>query len=119
MPYKLLDSFIYNNKNRNVIKKWLLNPPPKNHELILEMMGFVPKVGMSFRNDFDNKYSSKEIPLCYSCLNDLQLKNGADNMCTFFCLLQALSHFLISSERLKKYKIHLKKIELNKDFTTK
>lgn len=111
------EHYIYN-KNRNAMKKWLLNPPTKYHELLLDMAGFVPFDNKySFDFCFDNCYEEEEEAMCVDCCKDLGIDYD-DNCCDFSYLLYALSKWLTPSDRLKKYKIHLKKIELNKDFTT-
>ena len=106
------------NKNRDAIKNWLLNPPTKHHELLFKMIGFVPEVGVPFYESFTHHFCDKCFPLCSSCLSDLQIKDDYANMYTFYMLLEALSRFLVPSDKIKKYKIHLKKVEMEKDFAT-
>lgn len=112
------DEHYIHNKNRDAIKKWILNPPTKHHEKLLEMAGFEPREGRTFEFDFDHCYYEDERDLWRACFEDLHINGDEANIFTFQYLLYALSRFLISSERLKMYKIHLKKIELGKDFTT-
>ena len=106
------------NKNRDAIKKWLLNIPQKHQELLFKMIGFVPEVGVPFYKGFINTFSDICYPLCSSCLSDLQIKDDFANMNTFYMVLEALSRFLVPSDKMKKYKIHLKKNELERDFAT-
>ena len=109
------ESYIYN-KNRDAIKNWLLNPPPKHHEKLLEMMGFEPYGDNAFIFAFENCYYEDEEELCKACSKDLNIDDD-ENFDTFESLLMALSRFTVPSDRLKKFKVHLKKIELGGDFT--
>ena len=104
------------NKNRNAIKNWLLNPPTKHHEMILKMMCFVSEDGVQFYVGFTNTFCDTCYPLCSACIKDLHLKEDWCNMYTFYCSLEALSRLLVHSDKLKKYKVHLKKNEIEKDF---
>ena len=110
------EHYIYN-KNRNAIKKWLLNPPPKHHEKLIEMMGFEPYGDNAFIFAFENCYYEDVEELCKACCEELNI-DVEGNFDTFEYLLMALSRFLVPSERLKKFKVHLKKIKLGEDFTT-
>lgn len=99
---------------RDKIKNWLLNPPPKHHEKLLEMMGFEPYGDNEFIFAFENCYYEDEEGLCKACCKDLNI-DEEEHYVTFCDLLMALSRFMVSSERLKKFKVHLKKIEINND----
>lgn len=117
IDFKYDDDKYIHNKNRDAIKNWLLNPPTKHHEMLLEMAGFEPDSGMLFEEAFDDCYYDDEESMWLDCLRDLNLDEDEANIYTFQYLLYALSKLLTSTKLLKKYKVHLKKLKLNGDFT--
>ena len=116
IEFKYDDEKYIHNKNRNAIKNWLLNPPAKHHEILLEMAGFEPDSGMLFGEAFDNCYYDEEESMCLDCFKYLRIDADATNIYTFQYLLYALSKLLTSTKRLKEYKVHLKKLNLSDDF---
>ena len=116
VDFKYDDEKYVHNTNRDAIKKWLLNPSSKHHELLLDMAGFEPDSGLLFGDAFDNCYYEDEESMWLDCFNDLNLEDDDTNIYTFQYLLYALAKWLTPSKRLKEYKVHLKKIELGSDF---
>ena len=116
IDFKYEDEKYIHNKNRNAIKNWLLNPPKKHHEMLLDMAGFEPDSGLLFEEAFDNCYYGEEELMCHDCFKDLGIDADATNIYTFQYLLYALAKLLTSTKRLKEYKVHLKKIKLSGDF---
>ena len=116
VDFKYEDDKYVHNKNRDAIKKWLLNPPTKHHEMLLDMAGFEPDSGLLFGEAFDYCYYDEEESMWLDCFKDLDLEDDDANIYTFQYLLYALSKLLTPSERLKMYKVHLKKLNLSKDF---
>ena len=108
------DKYIHNN-NRDAIKNWLLNPPTKHHELLLDMVGFEPD-GLLFEEAFDYCYYNDEEQMWLDCFKDLSLEDDDANIYTFKYLLYALAKLLTNTKRLKEFKVHLKKIKLGSDF---
>ena len=104
------------NKNRNAIKNWLLNPPTKHHEMILDMAGFEPESGLLFAVAFDHCYFEEEEAMWVDCFKDLNIDVDDANIYTFQYLLYALAKWLTPTKRLKAFKVHLKKIDLGGDF---
>lgn len=109
------EKYIYN-KNRDAIKNWLLNPPTKHHDMLLDMAGFEPD-GLLFGEAFDYCYYDDEESMWQDCFEDLDIEDDDANISTFQYLLYALCNWLTHSKRLKEYKVHLKKIKLSGDFT--
>jgi len=112
----------YYDEDRNVMKKWLLNPPTAYHDAIIEMVAFseyytslkdVETNFETFKLSFNRTFANVVLAMIRDCEKDLGIKCGDE----FLYLLYALTKWLIPSERLKMYKIHLKKIELSGDFT--
>ena len=116
LEFKYDDAKYIHNKNRNAIKNWLLNPPPKHHKMLLEMAGFEPDSGMLFEEAFDYCYYDDEESLWLSCFKYLGIEDNDDNIYTFQYLLYALAKLLTSTKRLKEYKVHLKKLNISGDF---
>ena len=116
IDFKYDDEKYIHNVNRSAIKNWLLNPPPKHHEMLLDMAGFEPESGMLFEEAFDYCYYADEESMCHDCFKDLRIDADATNIYTFQYLLYALAKLLTSSKKLKEYKVHLKKIKLSGDF---
>ena len=109
------DKYIHN-KNRDAIKQWLLNPPTKHHKMLIDMAGFEPGSGLLFEEAFDNCYYDDEEAMWLDCLKELDLEDDDANICTFQYLLYALAKLLTDTKRLKNYKVHLKKLDMDKDF---
>ena len=116
IEFKYDDEKYVHNKNRNVIKNWLLNPPTKHHKMLLEMAGFEPDSGLLFEEAFDYCYYEEEESMCHECFKDLSIDADAKNIYTFQYLLYALAKLLTSTKRLKEFKVHLKKLDLGGDF---
>ena len=116
IEFKYDDEKYVHNKNRNAIKNWLLNPPAKHHEMLLDMAGFEPDSGLLFEEAFDDCYYDEEEPMWLDCCKDLSIDSDAKNIYTFQYLLYALAKWLTPSKRLKEFKVHLKKIKLSGDF---
>lgn len=115
VEFKYDDDKYIHNKNRDAIKNWLLNPPTKHHEMLLEMAGFEPD-GLLFEESFDNCYYDDEEAMWNDCLKDLSIEDNEANIYTFQYLLYAISRWLTPTKRLKEFKVHLKKIGIEKDF---
>lgn len=109
------DNYIHN-KNRDAIKNWLLNPPSKHHEMLLDMAGFEPCDEFLFGDAFDQCYYDAEEAMWDDCFKDLNLEDNDANICTFQYLLYAVAKWLTPTNRLKVFKVHLKKIDLGSDF---
>ena len=116
VQFKYKDAKYIHNKNRDAIKNWLLNPPPKHHEILLEMAGFEPDPYYGFFTCFDECYYDEEESMWLDCFKDLNLDVEEANIYTFQYLLYALSKWLTPTKLLKEFKVHLKKIELGGDF---
>ena len=116
VDFKYDDEKYVHNTNRDAIKKWLLNPPSKHHEMLLDMAGFESD-GLLFGEAFDYCYYDDEEAMWTDCFNDLNLEDDDANISTFQYLLYALSRWLTPTKRLKEFKVHLKKISMEKDFT--
>ena len=117
IEFKYDDDKYIHNKNRDAIKKWLLNPPSKHHEMLLDMAGFEPYDDeFLFGDAFDQCYYDDEESMWVDCFNDLHIDEEEANINTFQYLLYALCKFLTPSERLKMYKVHLKKLDAKSDF---
>lgn len=115
VDFKYEDEKYVHNENRDSIKKWLLNPPSKHHEMLIEMAGFEPD-GFLFEEAFDQCYYDEEEQMWNDCFKDLNIEDDEANIYTFQYLLYALAKWLTPSKRFKKYKVHLKKIRVEKDF---
>ena len=115
IEFKYDDDKYIHNKNRNAIKNWLLNPPTKHHKMLLEMAGFEPDQGLLFEEAFDYCYYDEEESMWLDCFKDLNIDDDA-NINTFQYLLYSLSKWLTPTKRLKKFKVHLKKIDMDCDF---
>ena len=115
LEFKYDDDKYIHNENRDAIKNWLLNPPTKHHEMLLEMAGFEPD-GLLFEDAFDNCYYDNEESMWVDCFKDLNLEDDDANIYTFQYLLYALAKWLTPTKRLKAFKVHLKKLNLSKDF---
>ena len=116
IEFKYDDDKYIHNKNRNASKNWLLNPPKKHHEMLLDMAGFEPDSGMLFEEAFDDCYYDDEESMWLDCFKDIHIEDADDNIYTFQYLLYALAKLLTSTKRLKEYKVHLKKLKLSGDF---
>ena len=116
IDFKYDDDKYVHNQNRDAIKNWLLNPPTKHHEMLLDMAGFEPDSELLFGEAFDYCYYDDEEAMWLDCFNDLSLEDDDANITTFQYLLHALAKLLTTSERLKMYRVHLKKLGVEKDF---
>ena len=116
IEFKYDDEKYIHNKNRDAIKNWLINPPPKHHEMLLDMAGFEPGSGILFKEAFDYCYYADEESMWVDCFKYLSIEDDDANIYTFQYLLCALSKLLTSTKKLKEYKVHLKKINLSVDF---
>ena len=116
IEFKYDDDKYIHNKNRNAIKNWLLNPPKKHHEMLLDMAGFEPESGLLFEEAFDDCYYDDEESMWIDCFKDLNLDEDEANVYTFQYLLYALAKWLTPTKRLKEFKVHLKKHDLGSDF---
>ena len=116
LEFKYVEDKYIHNENRDAIKNWLLNPPAKHHEMLLDMAGFEPDSGILFGEAFDYCYYADEEPMWLDCFKDLHIEADDANIYTFQYLLYALSKLLTSTKRLKEYKVHLKKLNINGDF---
>ena len=115
VEFKYDDDKYVHNKNRDAIKNWLLNPPSKHHEMLLDMAGF--GTTFDYFNGFDQCYYEEEEQMWLDCFKDLNLEEDDANIYTFQYLLYALAKCLTPTKRLKEFKVHLKKISMEKDFT--
>lgn len=116
VDFKYDDDKYIHNKNRDAIKDWLLNPPTKHHEILLDMAGFEPYSVLLFEEAFDDCYYDDEEAMWNDCFKDLNLEDSEANIYTFQYLLYALAKWLTPTKRLKAFKVHLKKLDLGSDF---
>lgn len=116
LEFKYDEEKYIHNENRDAIKNWLLNPPTKHHEMLLDMAGFEPGSGILFEEAFDYCYYDEEESMWNDCFKDLNLDDDDANIYTFKYLLYALSKLLTNTKRLKEFKVHLKKLDLGGDF---
>ena len=117
VEFKYDDDKYIHNKNRDAIKNWLLNPPTKHHEMLLDMAGFEPyDKRYSYDECFDDCYYDEEERMWLDCFKDLNLEDYEANIYTFQYLLYALAKWLTPTKRLKAFKVHLKKLDLGGDF---
>lgn len=116
LEFKYDDDKYIHNENRDAIKNWLLNPPTKHHEMLLDMAGFEPDSGLLFGEAFDYCYYDDEEAMWNYCFKDLSLEDSEANIYTFQYLLYALAKWLTPTKRMKEFKVHLKKLKLDGDF---
>lgn len=115
IDFKYDDDKYIHNENRDAIKNWLLNPPTKHHEILLDMAGFEPD-GFLFGEAFDYCYYDDEEAMWNDCFKDLDLEDSEANINTFQYLLYALAKLLSNNKILKEFKVHLKRLNLDGDF---